>query len=111
MIKNSTRNRILAKNAKICRNILSKLSGLMFSKKRALIFVFGKEKIIPLHMIFVFFPIDVLFLDKNKKVAEIKENFKPFSLYTPKNKAMYILELPLNIIKNSGTKVGDKIGF
>ena len=38
-------------------------------------------------MFFVFFPIDVLFLDKNKKVVELKENFKPFSIYFPKNKA------------------------
>ncbi len=83
----------------------------MFSKPKTLIFDFGKEKIIPLHMLFVFFPIDVLFLDKNKKVAEIKENFKPFSFYNPKNKARYIIELPFNTIKNSGTKSGDKISF
>jgi len=83
----------------------------MFSKKKTLIFIFGKEKIIPLHMLFVFFPIDVLFLDKNKKVVEIKENLRPFSFYTPKNKAKYIIELPFNTIKNSGTRAGDKIGF
>ena len=56
-------------------------------------FVFKKEKIIPLHMLFVFFPINVLFLNKNKKIVEIKNNFKPFTFYTPKNKAMYIVEL------------------
>ena len=62
-------------------------------------------------MLMVFYPIDVLFLDKNKKVVEVKENFKPFSFYAPKNKALYIIELPQDSIKHSRTKIGDKIEF
>ena len=77
----------------ICTSTWSKARGLMFSRKKDLMFVFKKEKIIPLHMFFVFFPIHVLFLNKNKKIVEIKNNFKPFTFYTPKNKAMYIVEL------------------
>ena len=46
-----------------------------------------------LHMFFVFFPIDVLFLDKDKKIIEIKRNFKPFSFYKSKEKAMYVVEI------------------
>ena len=56
-------------------------------------FVFDKEKRISLHMLFVFFPIDVLFLDKNRKIIEIKKNFKPFTFYKSKNKANYVVEL------------------
>ena len=111
-IKNTTRKSIIAKNAELCWNIFSKSFGLMFTlKPKPLIFIFKKEKIIPLHMLFVFYPIDVLFLDKNKAVVETKENFKPFTSYTPKNKAQYILELPKNIIKKTKTKIGDKIEF
>ena len=62
-------------------------------------------------MFFVFYPIDVLFLNKNKIVVEMKENFKPFTFYTPKNKALYIIELPRGSIKNSKTKIKDKIEF
>jgi len=83
----------------------------MFSKPRSLIFIFKKEKIIPLHMFFVFYPIDVLFLDQKRVVIEIKENFTPFSFYTPKNKSKYIIELPKNIIKETNTQLGDKIEF
>jgi len=60
-------------------------------------------------MLFVFYPIDVLFLDKNKIVVEIKENFMPFAFYTPKNKAQYVTELPKGTIKKSKTEIGDKI--
>ncbi len=111
-IKNTTRKSIIAKNAELCGNIFSKSLGLMFTlKPKTLIFIFKKEKIIPLHMLFVFYPIDVLFLDKNKAVAEIKENFRPFSFYTPKNKAQYIIELPQGAIKKTKTALGNKIKF
>ena len=62
-------------------------------------------------MLFVFYPIDVLFLNKNKIVVEMKENFMPFSLYTPNKKALYIIELPKNTIQKTKTEVGNKINF
>ena len=84
----------------------------MFSRKnKTLIFIFNKEKIISLHMFFVFYPIDVLFLNKKKQVVEIKENFKPFRIMIPKKPAKYIIELPNNTIKKSKTKLGDTLSF
>ena len=62
-------------------------------------------------MFFVFYPIDVLFLNKNKIIVEIKENFRPFAFYTPKNKAKYIIELSQKTIKKTKTQIGDKIKF
>ncbi len=113
IVKNLTRNIIISSNAKICGSIFSKFVGLMFSRKsgRALIFAFKKENKISLHMLFVFYSIDVLFLDKNKKVADIKENFRPFTLYTSRIKSKYAVELPNRTIKKTKTKIGDRIGF
>ena len=71
----------------ICKSIWSKALGLMFSKKKNLVFVFDKEKRIGLHMMFVFFPIDVLFLDENKRIIEVKKDFRPFRAYTSTEKA------------------------
>ena len=111
-IKNITKNKIIAADFKLCED-LSKFIGLMLSKNsnKTLIFKFNKEKIISLHMLFVFYPIDVLFLDKNKVVVEIKERFMPFAFYTPKRKAQYIIEIPVKTIKKTKTKLGDKISF
>jgi len=111
MLKNKRNNKILAKEAKLCKNNFSKILGLMFSKKKTLIFVFKKEKIISLHMFFVFYPIDVLFLDKNKKVVQLKENFKPFRIMIAKKPAKYIIELPNKTIQKTNTKLGDTISF
>ena len=114
MIKNKTKNFVLAKNKKILFSVFSKAKGLMFSKKltdTGYIFIFSKPRKIDLHMFFVFFPIDVLFLDENKKVIEIKEHFKPFTFYISKNEAKYVVELPQETIKNSKTKLKDFIEF
>ena len=100
----------LVKEVKYCSYFESNI-GLMFSSKRdrALVFTFDKEKIIPLHMFFVFYAIDAVFLDKNKKIVEIKRNFKPFTFFFPKKKAKYIIELPLG--KARLLKIGKKIEF
>lgn len=74
-----------------------------------LVFDFDKEQLTPLHMWFVFFPIDVLFLDKNNKVVDIKKNFKPFAYYSPKAKSKYVVELPVGMIGK--TKNKDEINF
>lgn len=109
MLENITKNQILTKNFKLCRGFLCRAKGLMFSKPKVLIFIFNKEKRISLHMFFVFFPIDVIFLNKNKEIIEIKRNFKPFTFYKGKNKAKYVIELPLGIINNNNIKIKHKL--
>ena len=112
-IINSARNAALSDNYDLCETILSKLIGLMFStnRKKSLVFAFKKEILISLHMFFVFYPIDVLFLNKNKIVVDKKENFRPFTFYKSVKKAMYVIEMPEGIIKKTRTGIGDKIEF
>jgi len=111
---NTTRNTKIASEARLCSSILSKAKGLMFSKKlddEALIFDFNNERLISLHMLFVFFPIDVVLLDENKKVVELKEKLRPFTFYASKSKARYVIETASGKIRETGTKLGDKLGF
>ena len=112
-IKNLTKKTAISRHGKICEDALSKFMGLMFSlkQKNALIFKFGRERIISLHMIFVFYPIDVLFLDKNKIVVGKKERFGPFTFCSSKKKAVYAIELPSGTIKKTKTGIGNRIGF
>lgn len=109
-----------SKNEEICskvvfrKNIFSQGTGLMFHRKikdEAHIFVMQREKIIPLTNWFVFFPIDVVYLDRNKKIVEIKKDFRPFTYYNPKHDSMYVIELPEKTIEEKGLKVGDKLEF
>ena len=100
----------LVKKIKFC-NVFQSGIGLMFSRKkdRALVFSFGKEKIAALHMFFVFYPIDVLFLDRDKIIVEIKHNFRPFTSYIPNKKAKYVIEMPKG--KADKLRIGNKIDF
>ncbi|MBW3020398.1 DUF192 domain-containing protein [Candidatus Woesearchaeota archaeon] len=92
---------------KVCKGEFSKARGLMFSRKKTLIFEFKEEIKVSLHMFFVFFPINVYFLNKNKEVVEIKEKFNPFTIYFPKNKAKYIVECPNKL----NVKIKDKVDW
>lgn len=110
-ITNKTKKAIVTSNARCCHSFFSKARGLMFSKQKNLIFIFGKERKAVLHMWFVFYPIDVLFVNKQQRVVEIKENFKPFSIYWPKEKAQYVIELSRGTVKKSKTAIADVLVF
>lgn len=113
-VKRFNREKIILKKAVFRNNIFSKAFGVMFRSSiegEAHIFPFGKERIISLHMLFVFTPIDVLFLSEEKVVVEIKQNLKPFSIYNPKHKACYVVELPPGTIKKHGLTAGEKLVF
>ena len=112
MIKNITKGNIVSPHYLLCTSLLSKARGLMFRKRPIpLVFEFNREKINALHMIFVFFPIDIIFLNKDKEIVELKQNLMPFSFYNPKNKSMYVIELEKGRIAESKSAIGDKITF
>ena len=93
MITNKTNHQTISQKELICKSIFSQAQGLMFRRKENLIMIFPEERQINLHMVFVFFPIDVLFLDSKKQIVEIKKGLRPFGFYFAKKKARYIVEL------------------
>ena len=114
MIFNKTANRYIVKNHRFCDSIASKALGLMFSRKitdTGLVFRFDDrvEERRALHMFFVFYPIDVLFLDREKRIVEIKRHFRPFTFYLPKKKSTFIIELPDSRAKECS--IGDSVTF
>ncbi len=112
MLQNKTTNKKIVEKISIMKNIFQKANGLMFWSKfkdEALIFSSNSEQKTPLHMMFVFFTIDVLFLDKDKEIVEIKKNFKPWTFYSPKMKSKYVIELPKG--KSSLVQLGDEISW
>lgn len=112
-LDNITKGKIFGNEIVFCRSAFSKATGLMFRKikNKAMVFFFGKERRISLHMFFVFVSIDVLFLDKERKVIEIKERFKPFTFYKSKKKISYVIELPEGTIDKNNIKLKDRIDF
>ena len=91
-----------------------KMKGLMFEDPArfnyALVFVLPRESIAnaTIHMFFVFFPIDVVYLNKEKKVVDIAKNVQPFTLgYSPKKPSKFFIELPAG--KSNSIKLGQEL--
>ena len=93
MINNKTTNKVISKKELVCTNFFSHARGLMFRKRQNLVMAFKKPRRVRLHMCFVFFPIDILVLDENKKIVEIKRDFKPWTFWNSKTKGKYVVEL------------------
>ena len=109
-LKNKTTGKIITNEIIHAKSLWSQAIGLMFHKKSNLIMYFKKERKISLHNFFVFYPLEILILNENKQVIEIKKSFKPFTFFTAKQTGMYCIELGINSAKNL-CSIGDKLEF
>ena len=94
MLTNITKAFTISNSFKLCRTQWQQARGLMFSFPKTLVFEFHRPRKIGLHMFFVFFPIDVAFLNASREVVDIKRRFMPFTIYTSAEKASYVIETP-----------------
>ena len=63
-----------------------------------------------IHMWFMRFPIDVVFLDKKNRVVGMKRNVKPWGMAWSWRGAK-TLELPVGVIASTRTQLGDIVAF
>ncbi len=100
--------------ADYAENFLQKAAGLMFAtppKNKGLLMDCGIESRAgsAIHMLFVSFPLDILWLDKNKKIVDMRKVHSFMPLAIPKKPAKYVLELPAGWGKKF--KIGEKLRF
>jgi len=99
---------------KFANSYLSRLKGLMFKKKLDHVLVLKPKSnfrvFSSIHTLFMNFSIDLIFLDKNKKVVEIAQVF-PWKLYIPKRSAGYILEMKSGSVEKYQIAIGDNLDF
>ncbi|MBN2488272.1 MAG: DUF192 domain-containing protein [Methanosarcinaceae archaeon] len=114
MILKSNGNGI-ASDVEFANSLLSQTKGLMFRKSisddYALVFVMAKPRIISIHMLFVRFPIDVLFLDENKRIVKTA-HLRPWTgLASSSEKIKYMIEIPEGSIAKHELVVGEHLVF
>ena len=91
--------------------------GLMFRKNplkenEGMLFKYKKPQKISMWMKNTYIPLDLLFLDKNLRVVEMKTNLKPLNTkkkYTSEGKYKYAIELNKNSINKFNIKKGTLI--
>ena len=94
--------------------------GLMFREhlphNKGMLFIFQDEKVRPFYMKNTIIPLDIIWIDKDKKIVFIKANAQPCakdpcpSIY-PDKKAMYVLELNAGVSDDIGLEIGDEVVF
>jgi len=100
-------------NVKYCDTFLSKLIGLMFSRKlkpdHGIVLVENNETRMntSIHMMFMNYDITVLWLDKQKVIIDKVLARKWVPIYIPKKPAQYVIELHHS--KFSEYSIGDKL--
>ncbi len=109
-IFNKTKKNYLAQNACTARTFFQRLMGLMFKKtmtvEDALIF----HNVSSIHMFFMQFPIDVVYLDRSMKVVKIKQSLQPWRMSACPG-AKITIEFPANTVKNTPVDIGDTLEF
>jgi uncharacterized membrane protein (UPF0127 family) len=110
-IYNKTRETFVATEATIADSYLRRLVGLLGKTKRWAQLGRGLW-IVPsrgVHTIGMMFPIDLIFLSKEKEVVHVEEHLRPFRISAVSLKATSVLELPAHTVFRTGTQVGDRM--
>lgn len=109
IIYNKTTDKLIHIRLKFADSYFQRLKGLMFKKNINYALAIKTKYSSAIHTSFMRFPIDVYFIDENKKIFEIT-TLKPWSKYEPSMNARYILEVKANSLKDK-LKKGDEIEF
>ena len=108
---NRTRTTYLATELMIARTHWTRFRGLMATD--AARFRRGQGLwISPSHGVHTFamrFPIDVVYLDRERIIIHVEEELKPWRVAAVRIQATSVLELPLGTIRESQTVLGDQV--
>lgn len=110
-IHNETRGTLLAERSRWADRAWSRMRGLL-----------GQNELPPgegmvlvpcwsVHSFFLRFPIDVIYLDRERTVVKTVGALKPFRASLGGRSVHYAVEVPPGTVRQSGTSVGDRLRF
>lgn len=106
MLRNTTRDTILARELFFAKTLKEKARGLIGnSHPRAL----ALQTRWGIHTFGMQFPIDVLVCDDVLRVKAVRRNMGRFSFFFWNPKYLRVFELPAGVLEKSGTEVGDQL--
>ena len=106
---NATKLTTLAEEGRFAFNFFARLKGLLFTtelKHGDGLFLSPCNSI---HMFFMLYAIDAVFVDKANKVVALVKGIKPWCVSAMYFDAHACLELPVGTIDSTNTEVGDLI--
>lgn len=110
-IQNASKNTKLTEKCVVADTFLKRLKGLLGSPPlsigEGLLLVNEKS----IHTFFMTFPIDVIYINAQKKVIKVESNLPPNRIGKHIAQSRYILELPVGVIEKSHTTLDDQLIF
>jgi hypothetical protein len=110
-ILNQTKNTALAQRAIVAETLFTRIKGLIGRKELSP----GEAMVIKpcnsIHTLFMRFPIDVLFVDKDHKVIKAIPALAPFRVAPICFGSVLAVELPTGTITSTSTAPGDSLLF
>ncbi len=104
----------IASQIECVHSAICMMRGLMFRRSipddYAMVFVFPKPKRVSVHALFMWFPIDVIFLNSDKRIIDITR-LDPWIGYRCVKDVSYMLETNSGTSDRCGLVVGTKLVF
>lgn len=94
--------------------------GLMYRDRlkdtEAMLFIFPEERILSFWMKNMRFPLDIIWLNKEKVIVDISNDLSPCDEYecasiSPNAKAKFVIEVTAGFVQKNKILVGDKVEF
>jgi uncharacterized membrane protein (UPF0127 family) len=108
LVRNQTRDTVLARAAEVADTSAKRRTGLLKHERLEPgegLWIVPCESV---HTFFMKFPIDLVYLDKHRKVRKVRSTVRPWRL-SACLLAHSVLELPAGAVKQSGTQAGDEL--
>ncbi len=100
ILLNKTKSKKLTENMSVARTFFQKAKGLLGSLSIADDYALLFEACSSVHMIGMVFAIDVVFLDKGKRVLKVVKALNPFSFAFGPKRTFYTIEAKADTLSN-----------
>jgi uncharacterized protein len=111
IVTNTSRQTLIGEAIEVAETASQKVKGLLgregLEDGQGLLFKGAGS----LHTLFMRFPIDIIYTDKQGKVVKVAKAVRPFKLVAAPLRCYFALELPAGAITASDTQVGDYLDF
>ncbi len=120
VIRNTRNRRVVCRACELAESSWAKARGLMLresmSREQGMLMPFEGDQKPGIWMLFMRFPIDIVFISGECRVVDIVEEARPMGLsprtwrvFRPREPAGYVLELPAGRVSETGLMRGDRL--
>lgn len=110
-VVNRTRGTVAVELCRVARSLRDRTVGLLGTRELAAGHGLWIERSPSIHMFFMRYPIDAVFVDRAGRVVRITEGLRPWRIAAWVRGARDCLELPAGSARGAGIHVGDELAL